>query len=158
MCLRVAVCIYQSVSMFILYPQHRKSSHPALSHHVHGCLLCPGEGCIRLRVGVIGIKPALVKSHQRLEMLSETGNLLLGGFLQLPDSVCHCLPYCLSLYPSLLKSLITAQFPSALFLSHLLSFDIYYLSLVLLPSILLALSLSLSLSLICIVFRSDVCP
>lgn len=135
--MRMAIYIYQSVSMFILHPQHRKSSHPALSHHVHGCLLCPGGGgCIRLRATLIGIKPALVKSHQRPEMLRETGNLLLGGFLQLLASVCRCLCYCLSLYPFLLKSLITAQFPSALFLSHLLSVGIYYLSLVLLPSML----------------------
>lgn len=47
-----------------------------------------GGGGSRPRVGLIGIKRAALKSHRRLEMLSETGNLLLGDFRQLLDSVC----------------------------------------------------------------------
>lgn len=83
-------------------------------------MLCPVGG-ISPRAGLIGVKRAALKSHRRLEMLSETGNLLLGDFRQLLDCVCPCLFHCLSQYPSLLKSLITPQFPSALFLSHSLS-------------------------------------
>lgn len=97
---------------------HRKSSPPVLGHHVHGCLLCPVGG-ISPRAGLIDVKRTALKSHQRLEMLSKTGKLLLGDFRQLPvcPRLLHCLPQC----PSLLKSLITPQFPSALFLSHSLS-------------------------------------
>lgn len=83
-------------------------------------LLCPVGG-ISPRAGLIGVTRAALKSHQCLEMLSKTGKLLLGNFRQLPDSVCPCLLHCLSQYPSLLKSLITPQFPSALFLSRSLS-------------------------------------
>lgn len=135
------LCLPVSVCMFILYPLHRKFSHPAHSHHVHDFLLCPG-GCITPRASLIGFKQASVKSHQRLEMLSETGNLLLGDFLQLPDSVCPFLSYCVSQYPSLLKSLIAAQFPSALFLSCSLSLGFKHSLFIARSPILDALSLS----------------
>lgn len=50
------------------------------------CRPCPGaRGGISPRAGLIGVKQASVKSHQRLEMLSETGSLLLGDFLRLQD-------------------------------------------------------------------------
>lgn len=41
---------------------------------------CVRWGGISPRAGLIGVKRAALKSHQCLEMLSETGNLLLGDF------------------------------------------------------------------------------
>jgi len=113
-------CLSAYVHLYIIC-LHRKFSYAAHSHiHVVAvCLVCPaGEGSLSPRAGLIGVKQATVKSHQRLRALSEAGKLLLGDFLQLHDSPCPCLSHCLSSYPSLLKSLITAQFPSSLFLSH----------------------------------------
>lgn len=121
-CICLFVCPHMSMSTLYSHTQEvlSTSSQPSCACAV--CLLCPGEGgAVRPRAGLIGVKQASLKSHQRLGTLRETGNLLFGDFLQLHDSVCPCLSYCLSPYPSLLKSLITAQFPSALFLSHLLS-------------------------------------
>lgn len=119
MCASVSMCTLYSYTQEALSP----SSQPSCACAV--CLLCPVSagrgGAVSPRAGLIGVKQAPLKSHQSLGTLSETGNLLFGDFLQLHDSVCPCLSYCLSPYPSLLKSLITAQFPSALFLSHLLS-------------------------------------
>lgn len=90
---------------------------------MRAAVCCVRWGGISPRVGLIGIKRAALKSHRRLEMLSETGTLLLGDFRQLLDSVCPCLFHCLPQYPSLLKSLITPQFPSALFLSLSVAFQ-----------------------------------
>lgn len=117
----VAVCICQSVCACLYCLPYIGSPLTQPSAIMCMAVCCVLGGCISPRAGLIGVKQASVKSHQRLEKLSETGNLLLGDFLQMLDSVCPCLSYCLSLYPSLLKSLITAQFPSALFLSHSLS-------------------------------------
>lgn len=114
---------YVRVSVFILYsyigsPLAQPScARPSVCY----VLQREGGGSLIPRAGLIGVKQASEKSHQRLGTLSETGNLLLGDFLQLHGSPCPCLSYCLSPYPSLLKSLIAAQFPSAPFLSPSLS-------------------------------------
>lgn len=142
----------------VVWRLRRKSSQPVLSRHVQGCLLCPVGGT-GPRAALIGVKRAALKSHQCPEMLSQTGNLLLGDFRQLLDSVCPCLFHCLSQYPSLLKSLITLQFPSALFLYRSLSVGFkHWLFITPPPPLMPSPSLLLPLSVSAIVFMSTMRP
>lgn len=90
-----------------------------------------GGGCISPRAGLIGVKQASVKSHQRLEMLSETGNLLLGGLppnagLCVSLSVLLSLPISLPLKISHHSSVSICSLPLPLTLSWLQTLSIYH--------------------------------